>query len=110
MAVGGDDNSTAFADPVTIRRQDDMVKMWSLIDFGTARVPPGGKRYAYRSSKSEYEYDCKEERLRALSFSWRSGNMGKGKVVYSTAKPGMWEPVARDTFAWQLWQFACGKQ
>jgi len=57
MTVGSDDNTTAFADPVTIRRQVDMVKMWSLIDFGTARVPPGGKQYAYRSSKSKYEVD-----------------------------------------------------
>ena len=110
MAVGGDDNSTAFADPVTIRRQDDMVKMWSLIDFGTARVPPGGKRYAYRSSKSEYEYDCKEEQARMLNFSSHSGNMGAGAMVEGEFRPGKWEPLPPGSLVAYLRKFACAKQ
>jgi len=110
VSVDSDETTTVYADPSTIRRAGNMVKMWHLNDFKTVRVPLGGKHYMYMSSKFQNEYDCKEERARVRFFSWHSGNMGEGKVVYSASKPGKWEPVAPDTIGKYLWQFACRKR
>ena len=109
VEVGSDETTTFYADPATIRTEGNMVKMWHLLDFKAVTVPPGGKRYMYLSSKSKAEYDCKEERARVLSFAWYSGNMGEGKAVYSTSKPGPWEPVAPESAIELLWNIACGK-
>ena len=108
VEVGSDETTTVYADPATILTAGNMVKMWHLLDFKTVTVPPGGKHYMYMSSKSQTEYDCKEGRARVLFFSWYSGNMGQGKVVYSTRKPGKWEPVPSESAIELLWNIACG--
>ena len=106
--IHSDDVATVYADPSTIRRTGDAAKMRHLTDFTTAKVPYGGERYMYSSSTFHNEYDCKDERVRVLSFSWYALNMAKGRVVYGASKPGMWEPAASESFGMHLWQFACG--
>jgi hypothetical protein len=98
----------AYADLATIRREQNRVKMWKLIDYKTATIPFGGKRYLYLSSKSQEEYDCMEERMRVTFFSWHSKNMGSGKMVYSKSKPGMWEPIASENIQNASFKLACG--
>ena len=101
------DKSTIYADPATIRKSANKVKMWSLYDFDSIHVVAG---YEYLSSESQSEYDCKEEQSRLLYFSWHSENMGRGDVVYTETKPGVdWSPVAPRSVIETLWKFACGK-
>lgn len=60
VEVGGSDteNFTSYADPATIRKSDNMVMMWSLLDYDTAHVHEGK---TYLSIKAQFEYDCKDE-------------------------------------------------
>jgi hypothetical protein len=97
----------AYADPATIRRAGDMAKMWSLLDYKTPRLSV--ERRVYMSSRVQDEYDCKQERTRILSFSFRSRSMGRGKMVDSDFDAGKWRPVASDAVDESLWKFACGK-
>jgi len=108
--IHGDDATTIYADLSTIRRAGNTAKMWHLTDYKSAQVPYGGTRYMYSSSKFYNEYGCKDRRVRVLSFSWYSANMGEGKVVYGTSKPGQWEPVMSETVRQELWQLACGNR
>ena len=110
VAIHDDESTVVYVDPSTIRKSGDIVKMSQLTDFTTARIPYGGERFRYSSSKAHNEYDCKEKRARVLSFTWYSNNMGKGKEVYSTSKPGKWEPVVPESIIGYLWQFACGQR
>jgi hypothetical protein len=108
VALGeGDSETTVYVDPDTIRRKGDLVKVWELYDFKPIRTVVGD---SYFSSKAQIENDCAEERRRTLAFTWFSGNMGSGKVVFSESHEGRWAPVAPDTIGLMLWTFACGKK
>lgn len=105
-AVGSSDPSTLYADPATISKAGDMVKMWDLLDFKTAQVMEG---FRYMSSKTLSEYDCREERARMLYFSWHSEHMGGGQIVNTDFDPAKWEPVLPRSGVEKLWKLACGK-
>ncbi len=98
---------TLYANPTTIRKSGNMVKMWRLIDYKTAKDAAGKQ---YMSTKRQDEYDCKEERLRIISLVAYSKNMGKGKVV-GTADNKLydWFPVTPDSLEEIIWEYACGK-
>ncbi len=93
-----------YADPATISRNGDIVKMWSLSD----RKVPSDK---YMSFKYLIEYDCKTEHYRWLDSSVHSGNMGVGTASHRTAGRRYWKPVRRHGggIFETLWLFACGK-
>jgi len=107
VEVGGNEITVAYADSGTIRRAGDMVKMWHLLDYATARSIEGIKPYL--SIKVLDEYDCAQERARTISMSLHSGNMGVGEVLGTVTDPGDWRPVPPDTLVETLRAFACGK-
>ena len=98
---------TVYTDPTTIRKADNIVKMWVLFDYKTARAVG---RQTYRSERAQQEYDCKEERVRALCFTDHSENMAKGAVVFRISMPGDWAPVERGSVNEILEKAACGTQ
>lgn len=49
-------------------------------------------------------------RTRMLAYTWFSGNMASGKVVYSTPDEQQWEPVGPRTINHTLWKVACSKK
>lgn len=104
--VGGNDYSTIFADPATIRKVGNYEEMLSLYDTDIAEVV--GK-ISFKSSKSLDEYDCKEKQLRTLAFYWYSGNMGEGKILYSNTVANNWNPDVPKSINETLWKIACGK-
>lgn len=107
VEVGITDEATVYADPDTIRRKGDLVKMWYLHDFKTTQTV---LKKSYLSSRSQDEYDCTEDRHRALASTSFSGNMGSGKVRSSYSIKGKWEPVPPGTMTQTLWKVACDKQ
>ena len=107
VAGSTDDGITAYADPDTIRRKEDMVKMWVLFDFKTTRSVAG---HLMLSIKGQEEYDCDGKRRRVLTFSELSGNMGGGKEVNSISGEGTWVPVDPESVVQTLWSFACSKK
>jgi len=103
-----DDGMTTYADPDTMRRKGDLVKMWALYDFKTIRTVEGK---SYLSYMVQREYDCAEERIRYLAFTFFSGNMGSGKVVPTTSdEQQKSEPVQPDSIGLTLFKTACAKQ
>ena len=106
--VGEGDAFVQYVDRATIRRNGNFVKMWDLADYNTVQTVGS---VPYLSQKEYYEYDCKEERVRMLSFIWTDGKMGNGKVVSVVDETGSnWFPVSPRTFAEKLWKIACGKK
>ena len=105
---GGNDQFIHYVDRATIRRNGNLVKMWDLADFKTVQKSAAGE--SYLSNKIQTEYDCKEEKSRSLAFTWFSGKMGSGKVVYSDSFPGKWSPISPGSVGEALWKIACGKK
>ena len=109
VLVSGDDAAglAVFVDPATIRRNGNLAKMWQLYDYKTVQTVAGD---SLLSIKRFNEYDCTEERTRMLGYTWFAGNMGLGKVVYSTTEQLQWEPVAPRSINHTLWKVACNKK
>jgi hypothetical protein len=98
---------TAYVNPTTVRRSGDMAKMWGMYDYKNAKA--FGKKQ-YLSTRSQIEYDCKEERLRNIFTTMSVGNLGAGEVVYvSDGIPGNWTPISPGSVGATLWEIACGK-
>ena len=95
---------SVYIDPVTIRRQGDLVKMWDLTDFEKMQT---AARYAYLSSKVQREFDCAGERVRTLAGAEFSDRMGRGNAVTSDSILGEWEPVVPNSVGQVLWNHAC---
>ncbi len=106
MEVGITDEAMVYADPDTIQRKGDVVKMWYLHDFKTTQTV---LKKSYLSSRSQDEYDCTGDRHRALASTSFSGHMGNGKVHSSYSIKGKWEPVPPDAITQSLWKVACEK-
>jgi len=109
VAVGGNDQigMTTYADPGTIRRKGNLVKMWQLNDFKTVQTVEGT---SFLSTKKQREFNCAEERTRILAATQFSGNMGTGEVVWRNANEQKWEPVVPESIGQTLWEFTCGKK
>jgi len=109
VLVSGDDAAglAVYVDPATIRCNGNLAKMWQLYDYKTVQTVAGD---SLLSIKRFNEYDCGEERTRMLGYTWFSGNMGSGNVVYSTTEQLPWEPVVPRTINRSLWKVACNKK
>ena len=108
LAVASATGRVYYTNPKTIRKSDNKVKMWSLIDYNLVQAVSADTKFL--SQKSQQEYDCKEEKRRTLYFSWHSENMGKGEIVYIDNKlDNNWSPVPPESTDEILWKFACGK-
>ncbi|MCX7142237.1 MAG: hypothetical protein NT123_14425 [Proteobacteria bacterium] len=108
VAVGGNDQSSTYVDPASLVRTADKVKMWHLVDFNAPQFKASGKRFL--SEKLQYEYDCKDERARKLTFLSHSRSMGGGVMVEGDWHPQAWEPPPSGGVLDYLRKVACGKQ
>ena len=107
LTSGNDDAGlTVYIDPDTISRKGNLAKVWQLYDYKTVQTVAGD---SLLSIKRYNEYDCTEERTRMLGYTWFSGNMGSGTVVYSTPDEQQWEPVVQGSINRALWRVACRK-
>jgi hypothetical protein len=109
VLTSGDDEVglKVYVDPDSIRRKENLVKMWQLYDYKTVQTVAGD---SLLSIKRYNEFDCTEERTRMLAYTWFAGNMATGKVVYSTPDEQQWEPVVPRTINHTLWKVACNKK
>jgi hypothetical protein len=109
VLVSGDDAAglAVYVDPGTIRQKGNIAKMWQLYDYKTVQRVAGD---SLLSMKRFNEYDCSEALTRMLGYTWFSGNMGSGGVVFSTTEVQPWEPVGSRTINHTLWQVACSKK
>lgn len=108
VLVGRDKDDASYANPSTMRRDRDMVKMWDIADFKKAQVLNKSFK-PYKSIRGQSEYDCEGERIRFLGSSLHSENMARGNVVFSDDETGKWIAVPPNSRGRRLWSVACGK-
>ena len=98
-----------YADKTTIRRNENIVKMWELTDFKMMQKNKDDTEFL--SVKALQEHDCKEGRSRLLDLAQYSGAMGKGGVIMSGSDFGdRWNYVSPESIAESIWKIACGKR
>ena len=107
VKINESDTFTVYADPDTISRKGDLVKMWILYDYKTLQLSTG---VAHLSDSIQLEANCTEKLQRRLAYTWWSGNMRDGNVVFSHSGEGNWIPIGPGTVGHTVWSFACGKK
>ena len=110
VKVGGNENLTTYIDPSSMGKDDNIVRVWGIVDLKDAKKEETGK--SFLSAKSLQEYDCQAEQIRKITLSFFSANMGAGEVVhaYSDSDKWKWTPVAHGTIVETMWKSACGKK
>jgi len=108
MSFGASDaGTTVYADPATMRREGDLVKMLVLFDFKTKQTKAD---VSYFSAKAQMEYDCAEQRFEGHTVMYFSGNMGNGQLLDRSSGKGKRLRVAPGSLDHDLWKLACGKK
>lgn len=102
-----DGGVTVYADPSTIRKDGNIVSLWTLGDFKKSEQIGNSKQVL--SLKEQYEYDCQKHQMRRMHATMHSENMGRGNVVDSSPIHEGWQEVPPSSLNEQLWRFACGK-
>ena len=97
------DTNTFYYDPTTIRKDGNMRRVWVLYDLR--------ERYkeAEMSYRTQYEFDCKQERVRFLAASAHSEPMAGGKTLYSSGEENNWRAIAPGTIAETILKIVCAK-
>jgi hypothetical protein len=89
---------TVYIDPDSIRREENLVTIWQLIDFkwmqGNAGMGPlGFGPHRFLSTKTHKQFDCAEKRVRLLAFTEFSRHMGAGIRANGYVDKDHWLPV-----------------
>ena len=95
---------TVYVDLKSIRKAENRVKLWILLDYQNEQRTLGA---TYLSEKVRREFDCEEEQMRTLAFSYFSWNMEKGDLVRSYSQPQKWEKIRPDSMDEAEWKLAC---
>ena len=97
---------TVYFDYSTKLRDGDSVKIWSLRDYQGNRASDG--RNPLWSEKFFTEYNCKQDAFRHLAHNVYDGNMGNGKVVWSTSdSEDRYSPIVPNSIASYELKSAC---
>lgn len=107
VEVGSTADLAYYADPTTIHKAGDMVKMWDMFNLKTV-LKLGDA--SVMSIAGQSEYDCKEEQSRQIYYHMYKGSMGADGTVHSASTPkNEWEPLTPGSIPTALWKVACGK-
>jgi len=108
MSLGeSESGTTVHADPATMGRDGDLVKMEVLFDFKTIQTKAG---VSYLSAKAYMDYDCTKQRFEGYAVMYFSDNMGRGTLLDRSSGKGKWLPVSPGSLDHALWKLACGKK
>ena len=97
------DTSTYYYDPVTIRKDGNMRRVWELTDLRKRG------RSGEMSRRIRMEYDCKEERYRFLFISGHSEPMAKGEILITEGEGNVWDAIAPGTISETIFNIVCTK-
>ena len=105
VTTSEDGDLKVYADPSSIRKTDNSVRMSVIYDYSTVKDSAGDK---YLSQKYLTEHDCKDNRSRVLTVTMFSGIMLTGDVVFTIESPFSWMDVVPNSIGESTWKIACG--
>lgn len=101
VKVGESAGNNYYIDPTSIRKDEDLRKVWMIQDL-KERDKAGEMSRRYRE-----EYDCKGERKRFLSATSHSEPMAGGKTLLSSNEPSSWGDIRANTFGEDILKKVC---
>lgn len=92
-----------YFDPDTIRKDGDRRRVWVLQELKSR-----GK-YGEMSRRALWEYNCREERFRALQLTFHTDPMASGSRLVSDNDPSDWHYIPPSTGGAVLLKLVCAK-
>lgn len=90
----------------TIAPTDETVTLWTMKDFKvTWQIPRG----SYRSMKTKKQFDCRNNKSRLWYSKYYTGQMGKGRALYSAKGTRQWSRVILGSDGEVEWKITCKK-
>lgn len=102
------DAQTTYADIDNVRLSGTTAKIWMLMDFVTPKPLPDMPSYS--SSAGIYEFDCAEQRYRALQRTAYQGQMRQGEMVITSNTSLEWSYVPPGTASAEWLRIVCKKK
>lgn len=99
--VDGGDGYERYLDLDSVSREGARVRVWEVDD----NAQPD--RSGVISLRSRTEYDCTTRMYRITHVSGHTSHMTQGRVVFSEAMDGNWEPVSPGTLGEASMQMVC---
>jgi hypothetical protein len=96
-------HAIVYFDTTSIVKDGFSRKVWELQDLKVRN------KDGELSWRSRWEYDCKQERRRMLSFSTHSDQMAKGEILLNHGSSRPWVDIAPQTAARDTLNFLCAK-
>jgi hypothetical protein len=103
VRVGQSEIGYKYIDPATIRKDGNLVRVWSLTNLKQRH------KDGELSSRSRIEYDCKQERLKFLSMTEHSGPMASGTELRSAIGDGQWSDIPPGSLSETVLKIVCAK-
>ncbi|MGA7594184.1 MAG: surface-adhesin E family protein [Gallionella sp.] len=114
------ETQTAYVDPATVHKNGNLVNMMVLVDHqsGLSNGVESTLGKLFFKSKGDItkswevqdEFDCKDKKLRMLSYIAFSEHMRNGEIVPNEVVTNQWEQVIPGSIGDALWKYACGKK
>ncbi|MFM9917217.1 MAG: surface-adhesin E family protein [Rhizobacter sp.] len=107
VRAGSSSQADVYADPSTIVRKENSVRMAALYDYKSADRSTIFTKSLF-SRIAQQEFDCDAARFRDVRASHYTQHMGAGDLLHTDSFPGSWQSAAPDSAAAQLRKIACG--
>lgn len=99
--VASVEGDAIFIDATTIEKNGSLIRIWEKIEFDKKNTLGLG------SGRQHIEYDCKNQKLRTLSFQTYSGNNLSGNVRHSENQSSVWRHIPPQTINFSKLQLIC---
>lgn len=97
------DRAAYYIDPTTIKVNGNLRRVWELTDWKKTTI--GAMSFRVLS-----EYDCKEEKHRALSLTTFSEAMARGNSLSKHDSPDSWSYIAPGTVGYTILEIICAEK
>jgi hypothetical protein len=108
VAIGSNDQYTAYASGTVVQKKDGVVEMWTLNDYKVFRRSMSGR--PYMSKKYQGEYDCTNRRYRIIYATTHDEPMGRGSIRTYYTEPDPWMAAPKGSFEGYVLDRACGRR
>lgn len=100
---------TVYVDPDSMRREDNLVTLSTLIDWTWMQGNRSPTRFY--STKMTKQFDCAEKLVRILAAADFYGHMGTGQAIGGGGhtSESHWVAIEPESLNQGLWEVACGK-
>ena len=93
--IANADSIESYIDQATLRRNGNSIKIWVLNNYNEKQLYEGK---TFLSGTSQFEFNCKSEKFRTLSFQLYAGPMQTGKTIFDSGRNvDSWDPIVPGT-------------